>query len=454
MKTDMSIDFLLRVFKEYRDNDAIIWHDQVFSYKWLLDRVEYWSDRLLLEEVNPGTIVSIEADFSPNSVALFLSLLHGGNVVVPLATAQDTQRDDHMKLAQIEVAIHLKDNDEVSFFRTGVAANHKLLQRLKKSSTPGLVLFTSGSTGKSKAIVHDMLRILDKFKVRRNCLRMITFLLFDHIGGINTMLYILSNGGCMVTVRNRQPDTVLATVEQHQVELLPTSPTFMNLILISEAYKRHNLSSLRKITYGTEPMPETTLNRFHKLLPDIELLQTYGLSEIGILRSKSRKSGSSWMKIGGEGMSTRVINGRLQIKANSAMLGYLNAPSPVTADGWFDTGDAVEIDGEWIKVLGRESEIINVGGQKVFPAEVESAIQQMVGVAEVSVYGESNPITGSIVCATINPVGSVDPKAFGTEVRRYCSDRLPRYMVPMRIQVTDKSQHNTRYKKIRSRPAE
>ena len=97
--------------------------------------------------------------------------------------------------------------------------------------------------------------------------------------------------------------------------------------------------------------------------------QTYGLSELGILRSKSKGPDSLWVKVGGEGFETRVIEGLLEVKAKSAMLGYLNAPSPFTEDGWFKTGDSVLTDGEFIKILGRESEIINVGGEKVYPME-------------------------------------------------------------------------------------
>lgn len=70
------------------------------------------------------------------------------------------------------------------------------------------------------------------------------------------------------------------------------------------------------------------------------------------------------------------------------MLGYLNAPSPFTDDGWFITGDSVEVNGEYLKILGRKSELINVGGEKVYPQEVENIILELGNVREVTVYGE------------------------------------------------------------------
>jgi len=82
---------------------------------------------------------------------------------------------------------------------------------------------------------------------------------------------------------------------------------------------------------------------------------------------------------GGEVFKTRVVDGMLEIKAESVMLGYLNAPSTFAEDDWIKIVDVVEVDGEWLRILGRKSKIINVGGQKIYPAGVENIIQQMGG---------------------------------------------------------------------------
>src|SRR6185369_15483612 len=126
-------------------------------------------------------------------------------------------------------------------------------------------------------------------------------------------------------------------------------------------HQRYDLSSLALITYGTEPMPASTLERVAQAFPSVKLLQTYGMTELGILRSQSRDSASLWVRVGGEGYETKVVDGRLWIRARSAMLGYLNAPTPFDAEGFLDTGDLVETDGEWVRFLGRKSDIINVG---------------------------------------------------------------------------------------------
>ena len=273
--------------------------------------------------------------------------------------------------------------------------------------------------------------------------------MFDHIGGVNTLLYNLSNAGCVITVEDRRPETICAAIQDYRVELLPTSPTFLNLLLVSEAYRNYDLSSLRTVTYGTEVMPESTLRRFNQLFPDVRMLQTYGLSEVGILRSKSRSSDSLWVKVGGEGFETRVVDGMLEIKAQSAMLGYLNAPSPFTEDGWFITGDAVEVDGEYLKILGRKSELINVGGEKVYPAEVESVIQQMEGVEDVAVRGESHPITGHVVAARVRVTTNETLPEVRKRIAGFCKGKLARYMIPQRVELADSSLHGERFKKMR-----
>jgi len=445
----MFIDFLVDVFRENSEKDAVIWHNKNYSYQMLIDKIDYWDEYLDQNHVNPGTVIIVEGDFSPSSITLILALIERSCIIVPLTVSISAKRDEFIEIAQGEVILAIDENDQVRLLRSSNITSHHLLRQLIDIGHPGLILFSSGSTGKNKAAVHDLVGILNKFKIRRIARRAITFLLYDHIGGFNTMLYQLSNGGCIVTAQERDPDTVLQIIEKYKVELLPTSPTFVNMILLSEAYKRYDLSSLKMVTYGTEPMHESTLRCFHELFPSIQLLQTYGLSEIGIMRSKSLTSDSLWVKIGGEGFETRVVDEILQIKAESAMLGYLNAPSPFTEDGWFNTGDRVEISGEYLKILGRQSEIINIGGQKVYPAEIESVIQEMENIAEVSVYGEKNAIMGQIVCASIRLRQKEEQKEIFHKIRKYCHGRLQKFQIPVKIKIVENDLHSNRFKKMR-----
>jgi acyl-CoA synthetase (AMP-forming)/AMP-acid ligase II len=206
---------------------------------------------------------------------------------------------------------------------------------------------------------------------------------------------------------------------------------------------------VKLITYGTEVMPEATLKKIAQLAPHARLQQTYGLSELGVLRSKSEGSDSLWVKIGGAGFETRITEDILYVRSESAMIGYLNAPSPFDAEGWMCTGDRVERRGEYIRILGRESDVINVGGQKVFPVEVETTLLEAENVDDATVYGEAHKLMGEVVMALIKLHEPEDPAALRARLRKLCLARLAPYKVPVKFQITKDDQHNDRFKKQR-----
>ena len=232
-------------------------------------------DAMRAFHIRGGAVISLEGDYTAAIVARLLYLIERNAIIVPIADT--VNRNEMCSTAEAEMAV-----TENAVIILGRWATHPLIVELRARKTPGLILFSSGSTGKQKAALHDLGPLIDRHKKKRRAYRTLTFLLLDHIGGINTLLYSLANGGMVVSVKDRRPDTVCAAIERHQVELLPTSPTFLNMLLISEAWKRHDLSSLKLITYGTEAMPQSTLDRLREVMPHVKLKQTYGLSLIHI----------------------------------------------------------------------------------------------------------------------------------------------------------------------------
>ena len=436
--------------QEYGDREAVVHQDRIFSYHDMLDLRRQWLDLFRQQHLTPGTVVSMVGDFSASSCAAFLALMENRNIIVPLMPNAYVTHPEFLDIAEVQHI--LKPDLGMEIIHQDREIRHTLLRQLASQNEPGLVLFSSGSTGKSKAALHSLTSLVQKFTVRRPSLRTMIFLLFDHIGGINTLFYIFSNGGVMIAPGDRTPTAICQTVEETRVELLPVSPTFLNLLLLSGEYKDYDLSSLKKITYGTEPMPQSTLDKMAREFPDVALQQTYGLSELGILRSKSRSNTSLWVRVGGEGYQTKIVDNTLWIKAESSMLGYLNAPSPFDDEGWFNTQDMVEVDGEFVRFLGRDSEIINVGGEKVYPAEVESQVLQLDNIQDVTVHGESNPLSGQIVVARVNLISPEPLTALKKRIRIALRDKLPSFKIPQKVVLTDMQQFNERFKRMRSAP--
>ena len=431
------------------DAPALIWKDQTLGYAALLRHVDHWSAALRERGVMAGQVVAIEANFSPNSCALLLALIELGAICVPITPMMAPHRDKFTTIAEAQWLISLGENDETTITAYDRSVSNALTLSLIGRGHPGLVIFSSGSSGAHKAILHDFVGLLAKFETPREQKVTMTFLLFDHIGGIDTMLGTMSSGGTLVTTASRDADTVCRAIATHRVHTLPTSPTFLNLMLISGAWREHDMSSLRVIAYGTEPMSPLTLQQLSAAFPHVRLVQTFGMSELGVLRSKSRDSTSLWVKFTGDGYQVKVVDNVLWVKSPTAMLGYLNAPDLFDAEGWLNTQDAVEVDGEYVRILGRVTDLINVGGQKVYPSEVEAVLMEMPNVRDVAVAGEASPLTGQFVAARFNLRTPEPLPDFKRRMRTFCKGRLVNYQIPVRIEIVDHELSGVRFKKMR-----
>lgn len=447
----MAADTLLEQLARFPDREAMIRGETPTTYANLLERVARWREVLAQRQIARGETVAMHGSFSPGTVSLLLTLIENGNVIVPLTTAVRSERDKCLAIARASALFAFDRDDCWEFSRLSPEADPPLLAEFRKTGEPGLILLSSGSTGNIKAALHSFPRLLALYGKRAaTAYRTLAFLLLDHIGGINTLFHILTNGGTVISPFERTPEAICAAIDRHQVQLLPTTPTFLRMLLISEAYKKYNLGALQLITYGTEPMPPATLRELNAALPNVRLKQTYGLTEVGILPTKSESNDSLWLAVGGLGFETKIVDGVLWIRTESAMLGYLNAPSPFDAEGWMNTGDLVEQRGEFIRFVGRKSEIINVGGEKVFPAEVENVIQQLDNIKEVTVRGRPNAVTGNIVVATVELVEPEDPDDLEDRVRRACRQKLAGYKVPALVEIAADTLCGERFKKIRN----
>jgi len=442
---------IVKQLAEHGDSEAIVFHGHGTTYRQLVAMVGDWLRFLDEHDVPPGAVVALEGTYSPLLCAGLLALIERRTVVVPLSTLPPAKRAEFLDVAEVEIVVSVEENGVRGLQRTGARARHAYYEQLRAARHPGLVLFSSGTTGRSKASVLDFQKVLGRYQAKGRDQRILSFLSIDHIGGINTLLHTLVQGGTVITIANRSPEAVFAAVERHQVEVLPTTPTFLNMVLISGVLDRFDCTSLGLVTYGTEPMPIQTLKRLAAALPRVRFKQTYGLSELGILPTKSRGDDTLWVKLGDAGFEHKIIDDVLWIRSDMAMLGYLNADAPFDDEGFFNTQDVVQTDGEWIRILGRRSEIINVGGEKVYPSEVENTILEVPGVAEVTVSGHPSHVMGMVVKATVllSPETAEDPGAVQRQVRAHCRSKLEPFKVPAVVEVSTGRQHSDRFKKIR-----
>ncbi|MEO8192541.1 MAG: fatty acid--CoA ligase family protein [Gemmatimonadales bacterium] len=392
-----------------------------------------------LSPIPRGAVVSLVGDFDGPTIATMLELLDRDAVLMPLTEGTRADHDYFFETGRAEWIIwngRLEERDR------SAGAGHPPIEEVRGRRHPGIIFFSSGTTGRPKAILHDFNNFLERYAVPRPPLRALNFLLFDHAGGINTMLHTLFNKGVVIVPAERTPEGIAEDMVKHRVELLPTTPTFLRMMLLADVFDTMRFPDLRIITYGTERMDQGTLDRICARLPDVDFRQTYGLSELGVFQVKSRARDSLWMQIGGKGIETRIVDDVLHIRSDNRMLGYLNAPSPFV-DGWYDTGDIVEQDGEFIKVVGRAREVLNVGGLKILPGEVERVALLHPDVLRAKVVGIPNPITGQHIEVTVEPRegATLDRRALMTHFRAH----LQKQLSPHRVTI-DKVEVSHRFK--------
>lgn len=436
--------------ESFADRTAIIDSGKKYSYSDLTKKIKYYL-QLFNAQFTNGNTVALSADYSFGAIAAFIALYESNQVISLFVSESEKERDTKLKVLQPDYLIDLTEN-ECLISEWNPNLKHQLIHELIRSENAGLVLFTSGTTGEPKAILHNLDTLVNQYKREyTKDLNLIPLLGFDHIGGLDMLLSQLAIGATLTIPQNRTPKHICESIEKYKVNVISASPTFLNLLLLSEAYNDYNLSSLQIIGYGSEPMPAWLLNKLNAVFPTVVFQQKYGLSETNAIRIRSKSKDSLFFKIDDSSVEFRVIDNELWLRSPSVFSGYLDVTdNSGTKDGWFNTGDMVETDAEgYMKVLGRKSDIINVGGEKVFPAEVESALAEIPFIKDCQVFAEKSLITGNIISA--NVVSSSD-KAFSeqkNEIRAILIKRLNRYKIPVKFYFVDAITYNDRMKKVR-----
>lgn len=444
------MNWLIEKINEGTDKTAVIFKEKEFSYETLYQSICKDYERVK-DAFKGGEVVAIVSDYSFASISLFFALQENHNIIVPITTKVQSEIDDRIAVAGCDYIVSIDGDDWDFIKREHTDERHQLVATLQNDKHAGLILFSSGSTGKPKAMIHNLDNLINTYKEKRGKrLVFLIFLMFDHIGGLNTLLNCLSMNVAMVFPETREPDHVAHLIEKYKVNILPASPTFLNLMLIGECPTRYDLTSLRMITYGTEPMPESLLVKLKDAFPRVKFLQTFGTSETGISATSSYSSTSTFLKIDDPNTEYKIINGELWLRSKTQIMGYLNSSMErFTDDGWFKTGDMVEEKDGYIKIIGRNSDIINVGGEKVLPSEVESVLFQMPHINDCIVYGENNPITGQMVVAKVLYDEEIKLSELKKSVVDFCKDKLTRYKIPAKVIKMSESEFTERFKKKR-----
>jgi long-chain acyl-CoA synthetase len=272
-----------------------------------------------------------------------------------------------------------------------------------------------------------------------------------HIADFPFMFAAPAFGTCQVTIPKFSPQVFCETVQRERVTRTVLVPTMINVLTQFERIADYDLSSLVELGYGGSPIAPELIQRTRQALPQVKLVQVYGLSETGFLTGlhDHEHSASRLLSCGRScpGVDVRVVDesgkdvprgqpGELVARGANVMQGYWNSAGETQRafrDGMFRTGDIGYQDADgFVYILDRLKDMIVTGGENVYSGEVEAVIYQHPAVREAAVFGIPDLQWGELVMASVvlkpNTVLSTD------ELATHCRRSLAGYKIPRRIE--------------------
>ncbi len=330
-----------------------------------------------------------------------------------------------------------------------------------EETDPVVLMYTGGTTGLPKGVLlehrAEMLNVYHA-AMTLGGLELETYLMQTPMFHAASMLGILGPpvlGARVVFIPMFNPDGVLDLIEAYEVTDTLMVPTMIGLCLASEKYGPERLASLRRLVYGASPMPEATLARLQAELPDLELIQGYGMTEgastVTLLLPEDHAPGSPRLRSVGRpvlGVQVSIQDaegnrlprgeiGEVCARGGNFMREYWNKPEATEETfrgGWYHTGDAGYLDEDgYLFLVDRVKDMIVTGGENVYSAEVESAISTHVAVAQVAVIGIPHETWGEAVHAIVVPKPGVEIAA--EAIIAHAREYIAGYKVPKSVEI-------------------
>jgi acyl-coenzyme A synthetase/AMP-(fatty) acid ligase len=312
-----------------------------------------------------------------------------------------------------------------------------------ETRTTEWVLLTSGTTGAPKLVVHTLATLSGAIAPAQQPqpdLVWGTFYDIRRYGGMQILMRALLGGGSFVVSGAGEPAAdYLSRLSEHAATHISGTATHWRRAMMSPASRAIHP---RYVRLSGEIADQAILNSLRAFYPDARVAHAFASTEAGLaFEVNDGFEGFPASLLDGEGpVETRIVDGSLRIRSNRSALGYLDGfRRPVADDDSFvDTGDMIERRGDRCFFLGRRTGVINVGGLKVYPEEVEAAINRHPAVRMSLVRPRRNPITGALVAADVvlnDPTPHwAEPSSAATALRHeilaLCRTTLPAHKIP------------------------
>lgn len=490
-------DIIRRHVTEYPEKTAIIFEGRRISYAELNGLVNQAADGLLKQGVRPGDVLSLFLPSLPELIIAYLGTVRAGitvNVVNAMLREQevgyilkdcqsravimdDTRRPTieavRPKVASLKhVIVHGTSGKNPYPTLESVMAQGRVDFEAEGTKGSDLchLMYTSGTTGWPKGVMATHLNIwhnsteFGKVHFGPEYTIMVATPIFHCWGLINGTFGMLSRGGTVITVERFYPDRALDDIERLRPTVFQGVPPMYNLLLKQPDLDERDISSVVFCLSAATKMPENLIRRIEARLK-WRYAEAWGLTESSCVGTTAPYAKT---RIGscGKGMDDAEIKvvsdageslppgeqGELCVKGTCVTNGYLNKPEATAevfdSDGWFHAGDIAYMDADgYAYIVDRKKDMINVGGEKVFPSEVEDMILVHPKIKDLVIVGIPDDLKGEAPKAFIQlaPGESLSLD----ELKAFCKPRMAPYKIPVALDVVQEVPRSAAGKALR-----
>lgn len=345
-----------------------------------------------------------------------------------ISNSSVTLLDSDISQSETDASILRDINKRANIVKPFVNDFHELLGLVEKS-TSEITIFTSGTTGQPKEVHHSYQSLSRGVKKGDKFKNNIWGFAYNptHMAGLQVFLQAFSNGNPLINVFNKDRQYVLDRILEFHISHISATPTFYRLLLPVE----NVCESVIRVTLGGEKSGENLYKVIRQLFPNAKITNVYASTEAGTLFA----SKGDCFKI------PEIIRDKFKVIDDELYIheSLLGKSLSFKLNGeYYASGDLIE----WVDVKeglfrfkSRKNELINVGGYKVNPTEVEEALRGIEGVIDVRVFGKSNSILGNVLCADI--VKDSCSSLTEIELRSELKDNLQDFKIPRRIRFVE-----------------
>lgn len=456
---------------------ALIFEGRVYTYGDLDRLTNRFASALQNHGIQPGQVIGILLESGPELVISVLGAFRAG--VIPNVVNAMLRPDEVRTVVADSGAVWLFTDSErqgaLETVRQGLGVQKVLAvdtdltpllesgeqdfaTRDMPADTVACLLYTSGTTGNPKGVMLTHLNIVDnavqfaRVHFQEDDRLLVAAPLFHCWGLINGLLGIFSVGGTAIIARRCKPEPTLELMEAIRPTQFLAVPAIINHLTRSPARAGRDLSSLRVVHSAAAPMPAELISALHDDWK-VGYAESYGLTEVSPVittttpdemrvGSCGRAMGDTELKVVDPAGRTLGINevGELWARGTAVSAGYYHRPEATAevfvADGWFRTGDIVRMDAEgYVFIVDRAKDMINVGGEKVYPRDVEEVLFRHPAVADAVVVAAPDPILGEVPRAVV----ALKPNAQATEedLITFLRPQLATFKLPRAIEFVD-----------------